>query len=143
MAIRLMTSGVEQWVWLNDFIGFGLAGVDMGRCGNPRHAYQCLGSYVSSFPTFLSYPSFTLYGLTFNPRPLTLEILTLITFSPLLLPLSDMNPGLALGFIDLMASHYPERLGQLLVLDAPGMMTPLCKCGQRSRSVRLVGISLH
>mmetsp|Transcript_15117 Transcript_15117/g.32788 ORF Transcript_15117/g.32788 Transcript_15117/m.32788 type:complete len:312 (+) Transcript_15117:167-1102(+) len=62
MAVRSMPPGVEQWVWLNDFVGFGV---------------------------------------------------------------SDLNPSLALSFLELSADHYPERLGQLLVLDAPGILTPL------------------
>jgi hypothetical protein len=57
-----MPPGVESWVWLNDFVGFGLA---------------------------------------------------------------DCNPALARSFIELTGTHYPERLGQLLVLDAPGIMTPV------------------
>ncbi|KAG1676460.1 hypothetical protein FOA52_002280 [Chlamydomonas sp. UWO 241] len=62
LAIRAMPPGVESWVWLNDFIGFGLA---------------------------------------------------------------DCHPGLAMSFIELTGTHYPERLGQLIVLDAPSIMTPV------------------
>lgn len=40
-----------------------------------------------------------------------------------------MDPALALSFTNIMAAHYPERLGQLLVMDAPGIMTPACECG--------------
>ena len=25
LAVRMMPPGVEQWVWLNDFLGFGVA----------------------------------------------------------------------------------------------------------------------
>mmetsp|Transcript_16257 Transcript_16257/g.48423 ORF Transcript_16257/g.48423 Transcript_16257/m.48423 type:complete len:233 (-) Transcript_16257:2063-2761(-) len=62
LAVRAMPPGVESWVWLNDFAGFGLA---------------------------------------------------------------DCHPGLAMSFIELSGVHYPERLGQLLALDAPSMMTPV------------------
>eukprot|EP00798_Chlamydomonas_sp_ICE-L_P008741 gene8741-33601_t len=61
-AIRMMPEGVETWVWLNDFHGFGLG---------------------------------------------------------------DCNPGLARAFLDLSAAHYPERLGQLMVLDAPSAVGPM------------------
>jgi hypothetical protein len=60
-CISTMAPGVESWVWLNDFFGFGLG---------------------------------------------------------------DMNPALALSFIELTGKHFPERLGALMVLDAPGIMTP-------------------
>ncbi|GAX78171.1 hypothetical protein CEUSTIGMA_g5613.t1 [Chlamydomonas eustigma] len=62
LTIQFMPAGVEQWVWLNDFVGFGIM---------------------------------------------------------------DCNPSLGLSFIELLASHYPERLGKLLVLDAPALMTPV------------------
>eukprot|EP00193_Tetraselmis_chui_P006271 CAMPEP_0177759904 /NCGR_PEP_ID=MMETSP0491_2-20121128/4981_1 /TAXON_ID=63592 /ORGANISM="Tetraselmis chuii, Strain PLY429" /LENGTH=289 /DNA_ID=CAMNT_0019275765 /DNA_START=204 /DNA_END=1073 /DNA_ORIENTATION=+ len=57
-AVRLMPEGVEKWVWVMDFHGFGFA---------------------------------------------------------------DCNPKIGKIFLDITASHYPERLGAIIVAGAPGL----------------------
>lgn len=57
-AIKLMPPGVQNWVWVCDFEGFGMA---------------------------------------------------------------DINPALAKAFLDVSATHYPERLGLFCVVDAPSL----------------------
>lgn len=61
-TIKLMAPTVEQWIWVMDFHGFGLA---------------------------------------------------------------DCNVRLAKAFLDVSASHYPERLGMFLIVDAPRVFNTL------------------
>lgn len=64
-AVRMMPAGVEQWIWVSDFHGFGMA---------------------------------------------------------------DLNPAIAKTFLEMTASHYPERLGVFVCVAAPRMFTALWKC---------------
>lgn len=61
-AVRLMPEGVEKWVWVMDFHGFGFA---------------------------------------------------------------DCNPKIGKIFLDLTATHYPERLGNIIVAGAPTLFNGL------------------
>lgn len=66
-AIKCMPPGVENWVWVCDFHGFGM---------------------------------------------------------------SDVNPKLAKAFLDVSATHYPERLGLFILLDTPTLFSALWRAIQ-------------
>eukprot|EP00955_Chlamydomonas_euryale_P066326 359517-Chlamydomonas_euryale.AAC.15 len=67
-AIKCMPPGVEQWVWVCDFEGFGMS--------------------------------------------------------------DALNVKIAKAFLDISAAHYPERLGQFVLLDAPPLFSMLWKAIQ-------------
>ena len=41
--------------------------------------------------------------------------------------MADCDPRLAKAFLDVSAKHYPERLGQFFVVDAPSVFSLLWK----------------
>ena len=111
MAVRMMPPGVEQWVWLNDFLGFGVAVSDAMILPDEKINHE--NRLDVDVVHFRDRGSCWFPHKGSTPRNM-----------------QDMNPSLALQFIDLMASHYPERLGHLVVLDAPMLMTPICESCQ-------------
>ena len=134
LAVRAMPQGVETWVWLNDFFGEGLARPAGQSPGAQAQGLMC-GLILACTPIQYPEPS------TMNSVPWAqsrIPVLNLAQsrtlnpafFRPACTPgfgLADLNPKLALRFLELTAAHYPERLGQLVILDAPGILGPLCE----------------
>lgn len=107
-----MPAGVEQWVWVSDFHGFGFQDLNPGIA----KVYVCFSLlYVCA----LTHSVCCHVGL---PSSLACLICTSVNTNQHQSTYNVFSPH---SFSEMSGSHYPERLGLFFVVDAPRIFNTL------------------